>query len=1171
MKKKHCQATRRYWLPIAWLALFLLWGNVVFAVLPIQEARVSIQLNSTSLKQVFYEIEKQTGYSFFIRNNDVNINEKVSINVHEKSVKEVLEILFTGKNIHYEVNGKLISVYKPQQIKRSVISGIVRDSAKEPIIGASVVALNTTNGVITDLDGRFLLEVEKLPLKVQISYVGYKSQIVTIADAKTIQVTMIEDTETLDEVVVVGYGSQKKVNLTGAVASVKMDDVIANRPLSKATDALQGTVPGLLVTSSGNAPGKSKSFQIRGAYSVGIKNDNGSYGAAIKPLVLIDNVEGELDMINPEDIETVSVLKDAASAAIYGARAAGGVILVTTKRPKGETTFQLNYNNNFAFATAMNLPEQAPLMEYLQAYSDAAGDQFWTMGSPSVSKWMGYLEQYRKDPSSISTVGDGIYKDADGGVYYLNEKDLVKNMLETSFQQTHNLSMTGGTNKLRYRLSAGYISNDGVLITDKDKYERMNVNGFIAADVTKWFTQEATFSYAHSKNLEPKSALGGIYGTRLASFYPEGYMPEGVADSKANGLPFFTPTNQIKWSNPAKTLYDNPRIFLRSILKPFKDFEMAFEYTFDKNSYDYSWYTGKVAYTTVQGGKDMSPTNDYLEKEKRYTDYNSINLYGTYSFEVGKYNFKVMAGFNQESSYQEGMSASSYGQAVIEVPSLGAGTSTLKASDYYNEYSVRGGFFRVNCNYQDKYLLEVNGRYDGSSKFPKDSRFGFFPSVSVGWNLTQEKFMQNTQDWLGLLKLRASYGMIGNQNIPAYSFIPTMNINNKYNGWLSGGNYVTAITSIPLLVSNNFTWEKVATIDAGLDLSMFNNRFTTTFDWYQRNTNGMLAPGMQLPAVVGADAPYQNTADMRTQGWEVSLSWRDQIGKVGYRIGANLSDSKSKIVKYNSNTSNILTSSLSDGSTFWNYYEGKDLGEIWGYEFDGFYSVDDFVDTSSWKLKEGVVSIDGYNPRPGDVKFKNLKDDERGKNIISSGDNTLNNPGDRKVIGNTTPRYLYGINLGVSYQGFDLNVFMQGTGKRDAWLANTLTFPMYADFKFIPLYKGLGNYWKPVNAAEGNYAVANPNAEFPRIYANYGNQASNYRQSDKYLSDASYFRIKNVSLAYVFPKSWITKFSLSQLKAFVSVENLATFSSLAKGIDPETLIWDYPAFSTVSFGFNITL
>lgn len=1171
MKKNFCKVRRGHCLSLVWIVSFLLWGNVAMAALPIQEARFSMQQRSVALSRVFHEIKKQTGYSFLVRNNDINMNEKVSIDVKNKSVEEVLEMLFAGKNIRYKVEGERISVYKSQQLQQKTITGLVMDVAKEPIIGASVVVLNTTNGCITDFDGKFSLEVSQLPVQVQITYIGYKPQIITIKDTKTIRVVLQEDTEALDEVVVVGYGSQKKANLTGAVASVKMDEVMGDRPLSMVADALQGTVPGLLVSSDGNAPGKSKTFQIRGAYSVGIKNDNGSYGNTIQPLILIDNVEGDLDMVNPEDIETITVLKDAASAAIYGARAAGGVVLVTTKRPKGKTAFQLNYNNNFAFATAMNLPQQAPLMEYLQAYSDAAGDQFWTKGSPSVKKWMGYLEQYRKDPSSIPTVGDGLFMDTDGAVYYLNEKDLVKNMLETSFQHTHNISMTGGTDKLRYRLSAGYVSTDGVLVTNKDKYERMNVSGFISADVTKWFTQEATFSYAHSDNKIPKSALGAVYSTRLGSFYPEGYMPAGISD-QAEGLPFFTPSNQIHWSNPEKTLTDNPRIFLKSIVKPLKGLEIAFEYTFDKNVYDYQWYTGSVAYTTVQGGKDITPANDdYLQKKKRHTNYNSINLYGTYDFSVGNHKFKVMAGFNQESSYRETVEVTSYGQAVIEVPSLGSGTSTLKATDKYNEYAVRGGFFRVNYNYLDRYLLEVNGRYDGSSKFPKESRFGFFPSVSIGWNIAQEKFMESSQDWLGALKLRASYGKIGNQNVPAYSFIPTMTADNKYKGWLSGNDYVTAITSIPSLVSKNFTWEKVGTIDVGLDVSMFNNRFTATFDWYQRNTDGMLAPGMQLPGVVGADAPYQNTADMRTRGWEVSLNWRDHIGKVGYRVGVNLFDSKSKIMKYNSNDSKILTSTLSDGTTFWNYYEGKELGEIWGYVFDDFYTVDDFVDTSSWILKEGVASINGANPRPGDVKFKNLMDDEKGTNVISSGNNTVDNPGDRKVIGNNTPRYLYGINLGMNFKGFDLNVFMQGTGKRDAWIANNITFPLYSDYKFITLYDGLSNYWKPVDATNGDYTCANPGAEFPRIYDDYGNATSNYRQSDKYLLNASYFRIKNVTLSYSFPKSLITKMFISQLRAFVSVENLATFSSLPKGIDPERLEWNYPAFRTVSFGLNITL
>ena len=1046
-----------------------------------------------------------------------------------------------------------------QQTKK--ITGNVTNTAGEPIIGATVLEKgNTTNGTITDVDGNFTIN---LPANatLSISYIGYITQEIQVGYQTSFKVVLKDDTKTLDEIIVVGYGSQKKANLTGAVSSVKMDEALGDRPLLNAADALQGAVPGLFVSNGGNAPGTSKSFQIRGAYSLGVKNSDGTYGNTIKPLVLIDNVEGDIDMINPEDIESINVLKDAASAAIYGARAAGGVILVTTKRPKGASRFELNYNNNFAFGKAVNLPKQAPLMDYLQAYLDCGySDAYWSLGSPSVSKWMEYLTAYQKDPSSFNTVGDGIYVDESGVPYYLNEKDLYKNFMETSFQMTHNISASGGTDKLRYRISGGYNSNDGVLISDRDKFERMNVNSFISADVTKWFTQEITMSYAHSLQTSP-GGMGGVYNTRLVSYYPEGELPASVNTLADEDLPLFTPRNQILYSNPVNNKNDNPRIFLKSILKPLKGLEAVFEYTFDKNIYDYHWYTGQYDYTTIQGGSSKSFVDDYLRKYKQHTNYNSINVYATYNKDFGNHHFKVMAGFNQESSYQETLDTYSYNQAVLDVPAMSSGTGTIKATDSYSEYAIRGGFFRVNYNYLDKYLLEVNGRYDGSSKFPKSSRFGFFPSVSAGWQIAQERFMNSTRHWLDGLKLRASYGVIGNQNINPYTFTPSMSVNNKATSWIIDDTYVTSISSLPALVSQNFTWEKVGTINVGLDVNLFNNRLSGVFEWYQRNTNGMLAPGVQLPAVVGASAPYQNTADMRTRGWELSLNWRDQIGKVGYRIGFNLSDYKSEIIKYDDNAATKLLSS---------YYPGQTLGEIWGYVVDGYYTVDDFVDTSSWQLKEGVTSINGYNVRPGDVKFKNLRDDDTSTNVITSGDNTFDNPGDRKVIGNTTPRYQYGINLGMNYAGFDLNVILQGTGKRDYWISNVLTFPMNGD-NFVPLFEGLSDYWMPKDPDNGDWSAVNPNAKYPRIYGNRGNSGSNLRQSDKYLSDASYLRIKNITLSYKLPKKWVNQIFLNQMKAFVSIENVATFTSLPSGIDPERIEWNYPAFRTVSFGVNITL
>lgn len=1154
------------------LLFLLLYPMSIFAA----QGQVSVKGKSITIKQAILLIEKSSEYTFFYKAADLVNTAKKDINC-KGPIEEVLGELFSGSDISYVIKGNEITLKTmppavaavQQQSKKITVQGIVKDNFGEPIIGATILEKGEThNGTVTDLDGKFTLSVTP-GSTMSISYIGYVTKELKAVSGVFINAVLKDDTHTLDEVVVVGFGSQKKANLTGAVSSIKMDEIIGDRPIMSASEALQGTVPGLLVSSGGNAPGNSKSFQLRGAYSIGKKNSDGTYGASVAPLILIDNVEGDLDLINPEDIETVTVLKDAASAAIYGARAAGGVILVTTKRPKEATAFRLNYNNNFGFAQATNLPKQAPLMDYLQAYQDGGySDAYWSYGSPSVSKWKEYLTQYKKDPSSINTVGDGIFADTNGALYYLNEHDPYESFMETSFQMTHNLSISGGTDKLRYRISAGYISNDGVLITDKDKYTRLNISSYVSADITNWFTQEVTMSYARSNQTQPNSGLGTMFGSGAVSYQPEGNMPSSVCSTISKDLPFNTARNQTLLANKWDKIYDNPRVFIKSILKPFKGFEAAFEYTFDKNIYDYNFYTGKTQYTDIQGGNNIwNVAKDYLQKDKRYTDYNAFNIYGTYKLDFGKHHTSVMAGFNQESKYTETVSVLSYNQAVVEVPGLGSGTGDIKATDKYNEYAVRGGFFRVNYNYMDKYLLEVNGRYDGSSRFPKNSRFGFFPSVSAGWNIAQEKFMDSTRKYIDGLKIRASYGVIGNQNVVDYAYFPTMTISNKYDGWLMDGDYVTAINSLPNLVSTSFTWEKVGTTDIGLDLTMLNNRLNVVFDWYQRDTKGMLAPGMQLPEVVGTNAPFQNTADMRTRGWELALNWRDHIGKLNYRIGFNISDSQSEITKYDDNAASKLIN---------NFYPGQNIGEIWGYEVDGFYTVDDFVDTNSWKLKDGVASIKGVSPRPGDLKFKNFKDDDKSTNQIDSGDGTLDNPGDQKVIGNSIPRYLYGINLGGSYKGFDLNIMMQGTGKRDAWIANNLVFPMYIysinDIKYQPLFDGLTDYWKPLDAANGDYTAVNPNAKYPRMYGQNPTTASNYgRKTDRFLSNAAYFRIKNVTLSYTVPKTLVSKIGLSQLKGFVSVENLATFSQLAKGIDPEMLSWNYPAFRTVSFGINFTL
>ena len=1039
-----------------------------------------------------------------------------------------------------------------------VCKGVVKDNQGETVIGASVVVKGSTNGTITGLDGDFTLDNVKRGDVIQISYIGYVSQEV-VWQGTPLNITLKEDSQTLEEVVVVGFGSQKKANLTGSVSQVKMDDVLGERPVTNVKNALQGSMPGLMV-SGGASPGEAKSFNIRGTVSI-----NG-----MNPLVLIDNVEGDIDLLNPEDIESVTVLKDAASSAIYGARAAAGVILITTKKAKKGEKFNLNYNANFGFQTSINSPKQASLDEYLRAYQAAGFSETYYAGNGSVSKWREYLAGYKENPAAYPTVGDGIYIGEDGAPYYLNDKDVYKAFQETSFMQTHNLTANGGTEKLRYRLSAGLTKEDGPLIESKDTYMRKNISSFISADITDWLTQEADFRYTVADRSEPIGSGDGIYCMNHISFYPSGMMPGSVNTSVGKDLPLITPENQIRYNNPYLTDTDNTRIYLRTIMRPIKGLELVGEYTYDRKNWQKSYYAKKWEYTTEQLGSNNSVTSDYLFKSEDHEDYNALNLYGTYNFSIKEdHMFKVMAGFNQERKQNSWISVQTHDMIAPSAPSFTSATGKIIPQNSYSDYAIRGAFYRINYNYKDRYLFEANGRYDGSSKFPKDDRFGFFPSFSVGWNIARESWMEKALDYVSDLKLRASWGQIGNQNIGNYGYYSTMQPVGNSNYWLKDGEFITYI-STPGLVSNSFTWETVETLDIGFDASMFNSRLQVTFDWYQRTTRDMLIAGIQLPAVVGTSAPMRNAADMRTRGWEIAVNWRDQIGDWKYNVGFNLYDYKSKITKYSNNEDKLLSQ---------NYYEGKTLGEIWGYVSDGFYTIDDFDGPGTWQLKDGVASLDGYNPRPGDEKFVNLNDD-RGTNEINSGLNTVDSPGDQKVIGNSTPRYNFGVNLGVSYKGFSLSAILQGTAKRDVWIGGMSLFPFGGSAKaYYPVFYNQTDYWEPMGSCDGQYTendreywvAKNPDASLYRLYSNMQNHGSNQRASTKYLQNGAYMRLKNITLAYTFPKALISKVSLSALKVFVSAENLATISSLPKGYDPERLSWGYPFYRTLSFGLNVTL
>lgn len=1088
-------------------------------------------------------------YYYIVQQSVILKKQKTIINQQKNSMKKFFTILIVT---FFTFSIELFA----QQVD---VTGKVVDQKGEPIIGATAMVIGTTTGAISEANGSFSFKAN-VGQEFSVSFLGFTTQTFKVESGKHYIVTLAEDAITIDQVVVVGYGTQKKANLTGAVSQVNMDEVLGSRPVTTVGAALQGTIPGLTIT-GGAVPGTETTFNIRGYTSI---NGGG-------PLILVDNVPADINMINPEDIQSVTVLKDAASTAIYGARAAFGVILVTTKKANKSTKLQINYNNNIAFTKSINNPEYLSVEDFLNTQLDYDIDGKYHAQGQDIQKWLGYVRQNNAGTLMSDNPGsyykDGRFVPKGESVYYhLLNQGINSSMFEKfGFQQTHNVSATGGSDKITYRMSLGYLDSDGPLVTSKDSYNRISVSSYVNADITNWMSTALDIRYSKdNRSYMDKD----IYNAFQPDFQPIGKLPKST-DLDGEEIWMESPYANIMANEPTRFENENPRIYSRTSIRPVKGLEAVFEYTYDQSNFDKKSYNNPFEMMNAAQGSVGRSSDLFYRDEKRTKRYNSLNAYATYKISTKdqKHDFSLMAGFSQEQQYQEELWVKRLDMINPGMPSISGSTGTITSEDTFNEYAIRSGFFRFNYNYMNKYLVEANGRYDGSSRFPKENRFGFFPSFSLGWQLAKENFMEWSHNWLDELKLRASWGQVGNQNIGNYLYNPSMD--SQQAGWITSDGTRPITLTPPSLVRANFTWEVVESLNLGVDFRFLNNRLQSTFEWYRRDTKGMLAPGMELPSTIGATAPFQNVADLRTKGWEFSAQWRDRVRDWEYSVGFNIFDSMTEITKYN-NDGGVLA----DNS----YYKGQKIGEIWGFITDGFYEIDDFEDTwrtGNWKIKDGITTIHNNNSiRPGDVKYVNLRDDNNSTNAISEGDNTLANPGDREIIGNNTARYQYGINASVGWKGINLSLLINGTGKRDAWLSGNLIWPMnYAVFGNV--YANQTNYWQPNNwnklYGELDYTAKNPDAFYPRIYDEGKNAGTNHRIQTKYLSDASYVRLKNVTLSYTIPRVVMQKIGLSQAKIFFSGENLYTWSKLPKGIDPVRLSFGYPFYATYSLGISLTL
>ncbi len=1037
----------------------------------------------------------------------------------------------------------LLSLTVRAQSGSPMVKGVIHDEKGQVLIGVNVVATETgkktITGVISDDHGIFSFkQLPKGKYTFSFSLIGYEKKEYTgyeiAADSHiTLAVKMKQEDKLLSQVLVVGYGTRKKEDITGAVNQAGKE-VFENRPITNVAQGLQGVIPNLNITFSDGRADRGGTFNLRGTTSI---NGGG-------PLILVDGVEGDINLINPEDVESVSVLKDAASAAIYGARAAFGVILVTTKKgTKGKVNF--HYSNSFGYSSPLGLPHviNDPLAAATlqnEAYKGYAG-----IDNADMLVVIDYLKKRQADPSlpalGVNTSNNTWIRGGNTDWYkefYNDKQPFAKNFL----------SISGGTDKVSYYLSGGIQTQDGTFRVATDKYKRYNFRSRIDLQASEWLKVFASSEYDQGKYDAPNKFVSGDFNAyRYLSLFANPY--ESIKTPNGN----WTQAGMLTFGS----LQDGGReITNRQLFRNTVGFKAGF---FD-NSFRINgdatmvWNQDRddrkarqLKYEDKPGHVANYSNKDFYQTTFNENIYSVINLYAEYEKQFGQHHIDVLAGYNQEQNkfrsfygYVENNLSDNYG-------SLNLGSGLVKTGDNNKDWALQGAFYRAAYNFNRKYFLEANGRYDGTSRFPSSKRFGFFPSVSAGWLMSQENFFSALKPVVNSFKLRASYGSLGNQLVGNYAYFSTMTVSQ-----------ITAIvdgtkplgTYAPGLVAKSLTWETARTLDFGADMGLLDNRLEVGADWYNRQTINMLTKSKSLPAVLGTTEPSTNAADLSTKGWELSLKWKDERKLAGkpfrYNVSVVFSDYQTTITRYD-NPNKYLG----------DYYEGQQLNGIWGYITEGFFQSDDeyLKHADQQKVSAIPYKVNGH-PMAGDIKFKDVNQDGE----IYSGKYTLADHGDLVMIGNSTPRYSYGVNLGANWSNIDVNVFFQGIGKKDFWPgAESGVFWGFYNRWNQPVFDHIqGNYWTPEHT----------DAYFPRprAYEAFNSNNSLLFAQTRYLQNAAYLRLKNVSIGYTLPNALTSKIKLNRVRIYCSGQNLFTWTKLSKAFDPET-IGDEPDAGSNGNGF----
>lgn len=1143
-------------------------GTVSAAV----DANVSINMHGVPLQQVFAEIERQTPYRFSYKSRTFDRDARsVTVECKNTPVTKALDMALKGTGLSYEVVSNKSILIKENKASRSqshqTIKGRVTDSQGEPVTGASVTVAGSSQGVSTDINGRYTLNNVQPGKKVRISFIGMHPVTFTVsANRSTYDFTLNDNTSVLNEVVVVGYGTQKRANLTGAVATISADDV-NNRPVASAANALQGADPSVNLTFNTGSPDADYAVDIRGVASV-----NGG-----SPLTLCDGVEVNLKYINPNDIESISVLKDASASAIYGAKASSGVILITTKSgldTGGKASVSYNGRMGWRQNTTStdfihNGYDHVSIVN--QFYEINKGQKMWGY----TDEEMQMLYDRRNDVTENPDLPWAM-RDANGKLRFYANFDWYNYFYRKTRPETeHNVSITGGTKKLNYFVSGRFLSQDGIFNIYHDRYQNYSFRAKLNAQLFSFVRfstninfNSTSYKYAgHHQEQRTISVLQSNINSAVMPFTPEGKIVQYVNTMTGANSPLGSGHGGFLTANESRNYRGTKDIVITNQL----DFDITRDLVLT-GSYAYRYHNGLTTYRNMpfdyedKNGVMQTFTSgtvlDFYQELHNNVHRHSINLYATYNHKWNNaHNLTAVAGMQFEDDRNNTISIKQNDLLSKDLSSFSVATGPMYHNQTIQSYRTLGYFARANYDYEGKYLLEASGRIDGTSRFAAKDRWGFFPSASVGWRMSQEKFWEPLSSVWNNSKFRFSIGSLGNQQVAPYAYFDQVKTNNIMS-YTFNGTEKAKYASVSAPKSSALTWETVTTYNWGLDLGFLNNRLSATADIYIRDTKDMLTQSLTLPAVYGAPTPNENCADLRTNGWEIYLNWKDGFNLGGHRfsygVSATLGDYITKITKFN-NPDKVIGSP----------YVGMVMGELWGYKVAGLFPTDEAAAAYQARVDDSQVNNQIYNSKrenklqAGDVEFIDL--DENG--VISSGSGTVGDSGDARVVGNSLPRYSYSFRLNAEYFGFDVAAFFQGVGKRD-WYPSQNAYDFWGPYSFPSLS------FIHKDFMENTWSEENPGAYFPRPrgYSSYSGGALG-AVNDRYMQNAAYLRLKNLTIGYTVPLKNTKVFK--HIRVYFTGENLFYWSPLkkwTKTVDPElaTASGTLNASSGVGYGFSRT-